>query len=166
MQETLDAQGTRHFEQGECSLDIRVNHGRGFIDTAVHVRFRSEVYYRIASAHGRLDGGGIADIAPDKCVVRILSNLCQIGQIPCISQLVVINELVILALCQNVADEIGADKSRPARNQNFHRSTRSVASCSSPVRDGLLAPVSATRVLARSRESKVPASVHQPSRTS
>ena len=126
----------------------------------------SEVHDRIAPSHRFFHAYRVADISPDKRVAGVLRHLLEIGQIARIGQFVVINELVVLARSQNVADEVRADKSRPTGNQNFHRSTRSVASCSSPVRDGLLAPVSATSVFARSSESKVPASVHQPSRTS
>ena len=66
MHETLDAQLARHLQQDECSGNVRLNDGRGFVDAAVDVRLGGKMDHRVATAHRRFDGGSVADISLDE----------------------------------------------------------------------------------------------------
>src|SRR5216683_579074 len=97
----------------------------------------------------------------------MICNRFQIREVSGVRQFVVVDDLVSLVEGEDVADEIGTDKSGAAGYKDFHRPVSfGATSCDSRSWDILFAPVSATRVLARSSDSNVPASVHQPSRTS
>src|SRR5882672_11554229 len=121
----------------------------------------------VAALHGRLDRRAAADIAFDEGVFRIFRNVLEIRQVPRVGQFIVINYIVIIPQRKSVADEIRSDEPGPASDQNFHRATPAAKFARVSVPPGiLLAPVSATRLLARSSDSNVPASVHQPSRIS
>ncbi len=97
----------------------------------------------------------------------MIRNGFQIRQISGVCQFVEVDDLVILVEGEDVPDEIGADKSGAAGNKDFHRPVSfGATNCGSRSWGTLFAPVSATRLLARSRDSNVPASVHQPSSTS
>src|SRR5271169_6283515 len=118
----------------------------------------------LAAGHGRFDGGRIADIALDEGVLGTVRDGIQVCEVSGVGQFVVIDDRIAFGETQDVSDEIGADEARTAGDKDFHRAT---SWRPAPVeRFILFAPVSATRVLARSRDSKVPASVHQPSRIS
>ena len=65
------------------------------------------------------------------------------------------------------AHQMAANEACSACDEYLHRATSLLIVCSrSSSLEILLAPVSATRLLARKSDSKVPASVHQPSRIS
>src|SRR5215469_2448836 len=88
----------------------------------------------------------------------------EIGEISGVGQLVKVDDLIALLQRENVPDEVRPDEARAARYEDFHRLfSLEPTSCGSRSGDTLLAPVSATRLFARSRDSNVPASVHQPS---
>src|ERR1700680_2176101 len=94
----------------------------------------------------------------------MIRNRFQIRQVSGVRQFVVVDDLVSLVEGEDVPDEIGTDKSGAAGNKDFHRPISFGATrCGSRLWDILFAPVSATSLLARSRDSNVPASVHQPS---
>src|SRR5215472_9222134 len=129
--------------------------------------FRGEVHDDAAPAHRRLCSEGVANVALNELIFRILCDCIEIFQISGVSQLVVVDDGIILAETERVANEIRADETCATRNENSHRVTSSRTG--PPWRRPdlvLLAPVSATRLLARSSDSNVPASVHQPSRIS
>src|SRR5258708_30132687 len=97
----------------------------------------------------------------------MLGTRMKVCQIAGVAQLIVVDDRAILSGSQHIANEIRAYEPRSTGDKNLHRaasrfSTRSAGSSL----EILLAPVSATRLLARNSDSNVPASVHQPSRIS
>ena len=63
-------------------------------------------------------------------------------------QLVVDNDLLFVVEREGIADKIGADKSSPSRNEDFHGPTSWGAGRNAGLRNILFAPVCATRLLA------------------
>src|ERR1700676_3687700 len=97
----------------------------------------------------------------------MIRNRFQIREVSSVRQFIVVDDLVSFVQGEDMPDEIGTDKSGAAGNKDFHRPfSFGATNCASRSCDNLFAPVSATRLLARSRDSNVPASVHQPSSTS
>ena len=90
----------------------------------------------------------------------------QVGKISRVGQLVEIDDAMIFAERKHMADEIRTDKARPTGDEYFHEADSRRVPTLRCGPDGLFAPVSATKLFARSKDSNVPASVHHPSRTS
>src|SRR5580700_6938130 len=103
----------------------------------------------------------ITNIALNEAIAGILCDGFQVRQVPGVGEFVVVHDGVFLTRCQHHANKIRADEACTTGNEDFHART----SVRSP-RVILLAPVSATRLLARNKDSNWPASVHQPSKTS
>src|SRR5580704_8488419 len=115
----------------------------------------------VASGHRILDRIRITNIALNEGIAGILCDGFQVRQVPGVGEFVVVHDGVFLARRQYHTNEIRADETCAAGNKDFHART----SVRSP-RVILLAPVSATKLLARNKDSNWPASVHQPSKTS
>ncbi len=77
------------------------NGGGGFVDAAVDMGLGGKVDDGVAAGHGGFDGVGVADVASDEAVARILGDGCEIGEIPSVGQLVVVDDGVLLAGSQN-----------------------------------------------------------------
>src|ERR1700693_998039 len=162
MDETLNPDFSSDLEQNEGTCDIGFNRGCWLVDTAIHVRLGRKVNHDVAAAHSRFHRDGIADIPFNKPIVRILRDRFEVSEISGVGQLVIIKGRVVLAESQDMVNEIGADEARAARYENLHWLTSCRSGISVPFACGILfAPVFATRLLARSKESNVPASVHQ-----
>src|SRR5271156_6445259 len=164
MYEFLDMNLARDLQKHKCARDIRFDHGCRLIDTAVDVRLGREMNDGLATGHGRFDGGRIANIALDKGVLRTIRDGIKVREISSVSQFVVVDDGMVLGEAQDVSDEIRADEARSSSYKNLHRAASLRAAPDE--RFILFAPDSATSILARSNDSNVPASVHQPSRTS
>src|SRR5579862_2745297 len=95
MNEALDLQPPRYFEQDKCSCDVGFNNGRGFINASIDMRLGCKVNNGAAAAHGLLNGRRIADVATHERIIRILCYGFQIGKVPSICQLIVVNELIL-----------------------------------------------------------------------
>src|SRR5580700_6128492 len=123
--------------------------------------------YGIAIAHRSFGCGRIADVAATKTIVRIIRDRIEISQIARIGQLVVVNDGIGLAESESMTNEIRADEPGTACDEEPHLDGSVCAKAFAVERLlSLFAPVSATRLFARSKDSNVPASVHQPSRIS
>src|SRR5205823_3658923 len=108
--------------------------------------------------------GSIADVSFEKAVVRTGLYRLQVREITSVGELVVVDDFAVLNILQYMSNEIRSNESGPTCHQYPHRATSlaRISAARSPV--GILfAPVSATRLFARSKDSNVPASVHQPS---
>src|SRR6266404_2045845 len=147
--------------------------------------FRGEIDKGVKAAFENIgDRFGIADVAANKVVTRIGGQVAEALRVSGVGQLVEIDDVNIATSAQNVSNEIRADESCPARHQEFQSNspsagleTRPSEHCTEggysqlrecrgglPRPGTLLAPVSETKLVARCRDSNVPASVHQPSR--
>src|SRR5580700_957321 len=167
MDKPLHPNLSRHLEQGECSHHVGFNDGRGFVDASIHMGFGCEVDHSLAAGHDRFNRKGITDIPFDKSISGIVREGIEVSDIASVSKLVVINDRILVRESEDKSDEIGADESCATRHQEFHEATFPRAGAvEENSLDILFAPVLATRVLARNKDSKVPASVHQPSRIS
>ena len=118
-----------------------------------------------AIAHRRFNGARVANVAFNKQIRGIVCDPHQIFEVAGVRQLVIVDDGIVFPRGEDVADEVGPDKAGPPGHQNFQRGNLGAAVRSFRC-ETLLAPVSATRLLARNRDSNVPASVHQPSRIS
>src|SRR5262249_16644316 len=128
-------------------------------NAAIDVRFCSEVHDRVGllrreTFHQRR----VADIAVDEAIAGLIFNRRQVFQVARVRELIEIDDGVI-RLRDQQAHERRADKSGATRYQDLHASA-----ATSPLETVFFASVCATRFAARSSESNVPASVHQPSR--
>ncbi len=98
----------------------------------------------------------LGDVALDELIARRMGHRSQVFQVAGVGKLVEYSDLRVRPLSQHQPDEGRTDKSGAAGNEILH---------SSSWPPGFrFRSVSATRFVARSRESNVPASVHQPSR--
>ncbi len=118
--------------------------------------FGGEVDDRIASAE-RLKHVAVADIHLQEFAAALLQCRFEIFQVAGIGQLVKDKKLPLGMPRQDVMNEVRADKSRAARDQQLH-TPRTMAGSGA-----LRSTFSRTMLLACQSDSKVPASVHQPS---
>src|SRR5580692_692936 len=96
----------------ESTIDICLNYGRRFVNAPVDMGLCRKMNNRVAATHRCFQNGSIADIASHKCVMGITSDRLKIRQVPCICQLVVIDDPNAPACFKNVADKVGTDESR------------------------------------------------------
>ena len=155
-----------NLQKGERAGYIGLNNGRWLIDAAVDMRFGRKMDNRVAATHGHFERLGITDVAFCKCVIGMACDRIEIGEVSGIGQVVVIDDGMASASSKDMANEVGADESRATGNQDFHEAPFRAATARQVSSLSLLAPVSATRLLASRSDLKVPASVHHPSRDS
>ncbi len=167
MNEARYAKPASNLNQSKRPSDVGLNYRSGLVDAPVDVRFGGEMDNSIATVHRGLCCCGVANVALNELIAGMVRNRMEIREIASVRELVVVNDRVIFSGLQNIADEIRAYETRAAADKDLHRavSLLKARSLGSPL-DILFAPVSATRLLALKRDSKVPASVHQPSRIS
>src|SRR2546422_282462 len=110
------------------------------------------MYHGVAAAHSLPDRHRITDVAFREPIVGDGPDRFQVGQISCVGELVKIHYAVSLAKRKHVADEVRADKAGSAGDQYVHRanSWKEYSPAQHAQRVILLAPASATRLLARS----------------
>src|SRR6266478_574324 len=173
------------FEQALRTENVGAKKGRSIFNAAVDMGFGGEIDKRVKAAFENIgDRFGIANVAANKVVTRVRGQVAQALRVSGVGQLVEIDDVYIATSAQNVSNKIRADESCPACHQEFqsnspsdgHRNTfertrtegrhSELRECRGGLpRPGiLLAPVSETMLVARCRDSNVPASVHQPSR--
>ena len=105
-----------------------------------------------------LDQLGVGDVAAHEDVARVVLQVRQRLQIPRVRQLVEVDDGPVGPLAQQEAHEVAADEAGAARHQHAadgpgHNPSASAAVFARPL----------TSALAACKDSKVPASVHQPS---
>ena len=110
MHEFADIEPACDLEKHEGAGNIRFNHRRRFIDTAVDVRLGGEMNDRLAPGHGRFDGGRVANIALDKFVLRIVRDGIEVLEISGVSQFVIVDDGIVLRQAQDVNDEIRSNE--------------------------------------------------------
>ncbi len=82
-------------------------------DAAVNMGFSGKIHDGVqALGHHFSHARGIGNVAADKPVTRIFSEIGQVFQITGIGQLVEVDDLHIFALQQHVPDEVGTYESR------------------------------------------------------
>ena len=85
------------------------------------MRFGGKVYDGVDLMPGEqfLDETGIADVAVDKNVAGVAGEICQIGRIARVGELVKIDELrrERVVVSEALTDEIGADKAATAGDE-------------------------------------------------
>ena len=96
MNEALDSKLARYLQHHKGSGNVGVNRSGGFINAAVDMGFGGEVNYRVAPFHRGLDRGGVADVALDEVVARIIRDRIKICQVPGVSELVVVDDRIFL----------------------------------------------------------------------
>src|SRR5262245_836383 len=176
MHKALRPEFASRFEKTHHASHIGVQEGRGVFDAAIHVRFGGEVDDGVkASCENALDPFSVGDIAADQGITRIFREIAETFGIARIGQLVEVHDFNASLRRQEMPNEIGTYKASPAGNQKLQltspfRVLRGFENYSlrawrgGAPRPGILfAPVFATRFVACSRDSNVPASVHHPS---
>ena len=58
-----------------------------------------------------------------KGIARVVGNALEVGKIPSVRQLVVVDDLIALVQRKNVADKIRSDKARASGDKELHRTT-------------------------------------------
>src|ERR1700737_641098 len=164
MHEALDLQRARHLQHNKSSSYISLDDRRGLINTSIHMRFSGEVNDRRAAFHSLRNGSSITNISPNERIIGMIRYGFEICQVSGVGQLVIIYDLVSFIQGEHMADKIRSYESGASGYKNFHRAISWRAPvCAGRFSGILFAPEPATRLLACSNDSKVPASVHQPS---
>jgi len=139
-------------------------------DRPVHMRFRSTVddTFDLMRLKNRRDDLLIANITLDEGILWVPLNRRKIGQVTRVPQRIKIDDRV-LRRCQEATDEMGSDEAGTTSYENAHGKSFGIEWSRDKGVDIpfiLFAPVWLTSWLAKYSDSMVPASVHQPSRTS
>ena len=117
MQQALDAEVARRGEHVVRAADVRLDEVRCIVDRAVDVRFGGEVDDSIAATHGGDDFVPVDDVAADERVARIVCDVAQIVEVARVRERVEVDDGNVGALGEDVADEVAADESRAAGDQ-------------------------------------------------
>ncbi len=99
----------------------------------------------------------IADVHLHELAAALLQRRLKVLEIAGVGELVKNHQLPLRMPGQRVMNEVRADESRAARDQQLHTPRTMAGSCA------LRSTFSRTMLLACQSDSKVPASVHQPS---
>ena len=125
-------------EQNAGADDIGAQEKFGVFNRAVDVTFRREIYNGV----GRHDFKQLVNfvaagnIAVNELEMRIGLGVLERFEVAGVGELVVANNVVVGVIGKLVVNEIGADKARAARHNNFHRfdSFRKISVIASPPR--------------------------------
>ena len=93
--ETLEVELARDLEQSESAGDVGFDDRRGLIDAAIDVRLGCEMNDGIAAVHGRFDASGVANVAFDETILRMVCDRIEVPKIPGVGQLVVVDDRVV-----------------------------------------------------------------------
>ncbi len=107
------------FEQAEGADHVGLDEVFRAVDGAVHMRFGREIQDGPRPVLGQQPGEQlpVADVPLDEQVARIALQRREVLQIACVGELVEVDEGLIAA-GQPVEDEVGADETRAAGDQN------------------------------------------------
>src|SRR6266571_5149923 len=162
MNEPGHPSGAAGLHETPGSLYVATQERRGVLDAAVHVALCGEVNGGIA-ASDRINNRRVTYIHADKAAAGVAQSLRQVAQIPGVGELIQNHNLITWMSAQNVMNEVGSYESGTACNENLHDCNSTFATNAA---SALLKAFSRTKLPARHKDSKVPASVHQPSRMS
>ena len=124
MQQALDAEVARRGEHVMRAAHIRLDEVRCIVDRAVDVRFGGEVHDRIAAVHRCGDFIAIDDAAADEGVARVVGDVANVVEISGVRQRVEVDDGNVGVLGEDVADEVAADESRAAGDQELSHQGR------------------------------------------
>jgi hypothetical protein len=93
-------------KQSDSSNDVGLNCRNGFVDAPVDVRFGGAMVYGVATTHARFCRGGVADIAFNELIGRMICNRMEIREIASVRELVVVYDLMVFFGLENMTDEI------------------------------------------------------------
>ena len=112
----------RGFKQGVGAKDVGVKEITRAIDRSIDMRLGGEVHDGIWLKVGESGSHGLrlTDVGFKELVVRVVHNLIERGEVASIGQLVGIEDL--MASGDEKSDEIGADESGSACDENFQSS--------------------------------------------
>ena len=102
MHETLDAKLPCHLKQDKGSDDVRLNDRGGLVDAPVHMGLGREMDNSVASAHCRFHCKCIANVTPDKPIVRILGDRIEVS----LRRALIISDGDYWALLQGAASRV------------------------------------------------------------
>src|SRR5207249_1544864 len=105
------------------------------------------------------------NIDANEFAASALQRSLQIAQVAGVSELIHGDDPIARMVLQEILREVGADKARCAGDEQLHALAVACVFCAAAGRCVARAR-SRTSMLARHSDSKVPASVHQPSRMS
>ena len=124
VQEARDLQLLHRLEQREHAEDVGPEKRVGLHQRAVDVRFGGEVDDGVDPPDDVAHDLRVADVALHERVPRIVGEVGQVRRVPGVRQLVEIDDAVGGVRREDVADEVGADESASAGDQELHVPTR------------------------------------------
>lgn len=117
-------EGARSLKKIERPNHVCVNERSGANNTSVNVAFGSEMKDDVGLMLREqiADSLSIGDVGPTKLVVRRRCDRLQILEIRSVSETVCVDEFAIFSGAHRREQEIGANESSAARDQNLHDS--------------------------------------------
>ena len=108
-------------KERECAYDVGAGEGKGVFDAAVHMAFSSKVddTVNLFILHELVEGIEVADVHPDKLVVRFVLDVLEVGEIACVCQLVEVDDVVLGILVHEEANNVAANESGTACNNEI-----------------------------------------------
>ena len=110
-------------EQGERAHDVGAGKGEGILDAAVHVALGGQVddAVDVLLLHELEEGVEVADVHPDKLVVRPFLDVLQVRQVARVRELVEVDDAVVRILRDEEADDVRTDETGAACDDDgFH----------------------------------------------
>ena len=117
----LHSQVFGRFQENKGAIDVGHDKAAGVGQRAVDMGFGSKVDNRIdvLAANHFPNLFGIADIALDENIARIIGYVLEVIQVARISELVVYHDAILGIALEHVTDKVGANKSGATRNHQF-----------------------------------------------
>lgn len=113
--------GARGLEQAERAGDVRLDERLGAVDGSVDMTFGGQVEHGVGCVFLKdmFEKGSVTNIAVDEGVVGVLLHVRQGCEVSGVGEGVEVDHPVPGGECK--MDEVGADETAAACNENFHR---------------------------------------------
>ena len=110
-------------QQAQGTHNIGTGKGKGILDGTVNVRLGCQVNDTVdlLVLHKLVEGIKIADVHPDKLIVRLILNILEVCQITRIGQFIQVDDVVLGILVDKESYNVGADEAcTTSDNDIFH----------------------------------------------
>jgi hypothetical protein len=125
LNETLDAMAPGAIEQDTGADDVGMDEIERRIDTAIDMRFRSEIDHaiKLVLGHERVHLVGIRDVGFEKFVTlaMFLDHAIQVGRVAGVGEDIDIAHKRRFVMLQNIPNKIAPDESAATGYQDAHR---------------------------------------------
>ena len=125
MHEAADLMAQGRVQKDLCAHHVGAYEGRSVQDRAVHVRLGREVDHGVGARHAASHRARVRDVALDPAIpaAAVAHDIGKVGRVTRVGEQVEIDDADLAVGGKHMPDEIRADESQAARDEQTHQAT-------------------------------------------